>query len=275
MTLLFLLFRCDALSTTRQQVHPPTHDLPAAVEEDALLFLWHRRAVINAAISSAALVVPSASHAVSSPPPLLRDVDVGGGFDLLGRPRLAEKDVVYPASMEGPWVCHRRVTHVEGDAFQAGSAWKAMGGNGPPLRADQVETYPTRFVTSGVLGGLSAVVADRGFEMASRTRRSGIAWNVDMPDTLEYDKFKIAVVRRNVEPPSDQGFGFDELYRIQDGPVTRAVQVKRRYRRAFDEDGNRVVEGLEIMKTFRVLDGVAGTEIPTSTTKSKLRLTRP
>ena len=36
-----------------------------------------------------------------------------------------------------------------------------------------------------------------------------------------------------------------------------------------------VVEGLEIVKTFRVLDGVAGVEMPTSTAKSKLRLTRP
>ena len=36
-----------------------------------------------------------------------------------------------------------------------------------------------------------------------------------------------------------------------------------------------VVEGLEIVKTYRVLDGVAGIEFPTSTTKSTLRLTRP
>ena len=83
------------------------------------------------------------------------------------------------------------------------------------------------------------------------------------------------MVKRKVEPPSDQGFGFDELYRVDDGLVTRAIQVKRRYRRNFDPDGNRVVEGLEIMKTFRVLDGVAGTEMPTSTTKSQLMLTRP
>lgn len=43
-------------------------------------------------------------------------------------------------------------------------------------------------------------------------------------------------------------------------------QVKRQ--QAFDGAGNRVVAGLEIMNTFRVLDGVvAATEIPNSTTK--------
>ncbi|KAL3916184.1 MAG: hypothetical protein SGILL_005295 [Bacillariaceae sp.] len=128
---------------------------------------------------------------------------------------------------------------------------------------------------SNLLGsGTPAVVADRGFEMTSRSHSSNVSWDVDAPDTLQCDKFRISVVQRTVEPPSDQGFGFNELYRIDDGLVTRAVQVKRRYRRAFDAEGNRVVEGLEIMKTFRVLDGVAGIELPTSTTKSQLRLTR-
>ena len=37
----------------------------------------------------------------------------------------------------------------------------------------------------------------------------------------------------------------------------------------------RVVEGIELVKTYRVLDDVAGVEFPTSTTKSSLRLTRP
>jgi len=51
--------------------------------------------------------------------------------------------------------------------------------------------------------------------------------------------------------------------------------VQRRFRRAFGKDGSRIVEGLEIVKTFRVMDGIAGTEMPTSTTKSSLRLARP
>ena len=53
------------------------------------------------------------------------------------------------------------------------------------------------------------------------------------------------------------------------------MRVQRRWRRAEAATGERVVEGLEIVKTYRVLDGVAGVEFPTSTTKSTLRLTRP
>ena len=57
--------------------------------------------------------------------------------------------------------------------------------------------------------------------------------------------------------------------------MQRAVRVKRRYRRALDEkSGGRIVEGLEIMKTYRVLDGIAGVEMPTSTTESQIKLTR-
>ena len=56
--------------------------------------------------------------------------------------------------------------------------------------------------------------------------------------------------------------------------IDYAARVQRRWRRAVGEDGGRVVEGLEIVKTYRVLDGVAGIEYPTSTTKSTLRLTR-
>jgi hypothetical protein len=95
---------------------------------------------------------------------------------------------------------------------------------------------------------------------------------------LQYGgKTRLVVVDRTVELPNEQGFGFDELLRVDDekNMITRAVQVKRRYRRAFDNEGNRIVEGIELIKTFRVLDGIAGTEFPTSTVKSQLRLTRP
>ncbi len=213
---------------------------------------------------------PTAAAAIV---PALRDVDVGGGFDLLGNPRLAEKDVVYPMSMEGLWSCSRVVTQVDGDQFQAESAWRALGGGS--LRVNKLENYSTRFIPSKVFGELTGVVNDRGYELSSRARNTNVSWNVEKPDELKFDNIRMMVVRRIVEPPSDQGFGSNELYRIDDGYVTRAVQVKRRYRRAFDANGNRVVEGLEIMKTFRVLDGVAGTEMPTSTTKSQLRLMRP
>ena len=62
---------------------------------------------------------------------------------------------------------------------------------------------------------------------------------------------------------------------IGDATIDYALRVQRRFRRATSEGGARVVEGLEIVKTYRVLDGVAGVEMPTSTTKSTLRLTRP
>ena len=58
--------------------------------------------------------------------------------------------------------------------------------------------------------------------------------------------------------------------------MVRAARVQRRFRRSFSDDGaTRVVEGIELVKTYRVLDDVAGVEFPTSTTKSSLRLTRP
>mmetsp|Transcript_17135 Transcript_17135/g.25668 ORF Transcript_17135/g.25668 Transcript_17135/m.25668 type:complete len:123 (-) Transcript_17135:13-381(-) len=111
-------------------------------------------------------------------------------------------------------------------------------------------------------------------------------WNIADPDLLSYDKdassVDIVVVQRKVEMPSEQGFGFTELYRITssaggifgDNKVQRAVRVQRRYRRAMDDAGNRIVEGLEIQKTYRVLDGIAGVEMPTSTTKSSIRFRR-
>ena len=97
--------------------------------------------------------------------PASRTVDVGGGFDLLGDVRLAQKDVLYPISMEGLWKCQRVVTQVEGDSFQAESAWKALGGGG--LRANKAETYQTKFVRSPFFGD-SGVVNDRGFDLGSR-----------------------------------------------------------------------------------------------------------
>ena len=120
------------------------------------------------------------------------------------------------------------------------------------------------------------MVLDRGFEFSSRAMTKDVIWTVEKPNSLELEnKLKLIVVKRAVEVPSDKGFGFDELIRVEDGITTRAIQVKRRYRRSFDEQGSRVIEGLEIMKTFRVLDGIAGTEFPTSTVKSQIRLVRP
>ena len=88
---------------------------------------------------------------------------------------------------------------------------------------------------------------------------------------------------QQVKPGDEVGFGFDELLRVTTSAgglfagaqVVKAARVQRRYRRAYGESGERVVEGLEIVRTYRVLDGIAGVEMPTSTAKSVLRLTRP
>jgi len=56
--------------------------------------------------------------------------------------------------------------------------------------------------------------------------------------------------------------------------IVYATRVQRRWRRATTDEGDRVVEGLEIQKTYRVLDGIASIETPTSTVKSTIRLTR-
>ena len=69
-------------------------------------------------ISPILIASPKASFAVL--PPVSRDVEVGGGYDLLSERRgAAEGDAIYPISMEGRWDCERTVARVEGDKFQA------------------------------------------------------------------------------------------------------------------------------------------------------------
>jgi hypothetical protein len=283
LSLLGLLFACLPARCTGFSFHPAKAFKLQNEKSDHLLGTesldshWnnqhhHRRAFLASSLLLIAAGPAASPSANAIAPP--RDVDVGGGFDLLGKPRLAAKDATYPYSMEGVWTCNRVVTQVEGDSFQAESAWRALGGGN--LKNNKVETFSTKFIRSELFGERPGgfVVTDRGYELSSRGQMSAVSWSADRPDALQYDKTRVTVVKRTVEPPSDEGFGFNELYRIDDGLVTRAAQVKRRYRRAYDPEGNRVVEGLEIMKTFRVLDGIAGTEKPTSTTKSQIRLTR-
>jgi hypothetical protein len=229
------------------------------------------------------LISSSATALLFSLLPARSGVDVGGGVDLLARPVLSKPDVPFPLSMQGVWTCQRVVMAVEGDSFQAQMAWRALGG-GKLLLQTPEKLYSTRFVPSKKLTEESSdafVVMDRGFDVASRTGSTFVDFNLDEPNKLVFlegkynNKIQLDIVRRVVEVPSDQGFGFQELVRIDDGSNVRAALVKRRYRRAFDENQNRLVEGLEIVKTFRVLDGVAGTEFPTSTVKSQIRLMRP
>jgi len=143
------------------------------------------------------------------------------------------------------------------------------------LQDGAVGNFDTRFIRSPLIT-IAGVVVDRGFEISSRAKTKDVQWTVEQPNFLGFEnKIKLIVVKPTVELPSDIGFGFDELLRVEDGITTMAIQVKRRYRRSFDDQGNRVIEGLEIMKSFRVLDGTAGTALPTSTVKTQIRLPRP
>lgn len=234
---------------------------------------------------------------------------IGGGFDITSSTTTKGIDVIYPSSMVGPWKCRRVVTSVEGDAGQAELAWRTLGGTGDFKR---VELFATNYIlppkgssvkNDYIVGNdqFYGVILDRGFETAARISASlstttddvsleKIQWSIDEPDILQYERegvkdngdIEVAVVQRKVEIPTEKGFGFNELYRVSSSAggifsgnkVQRAIRVSRRYRRVFDENGNRVVEGLEIMKTYRVLDGIAGVEMPTSTTKSQIQMTR-
>jgi hypothetical protein len=265
---------------------------------DSLSLEAHRQALASRRLflllsSSSAITaaLPSQeAHAQTVP----RNIDAGGGFDLYSSTLSKTsfpKDVVYPQSIKGPWLVERIVTSMEGDAFQAETAWRSLGGSGDFRKT---ETFRTRYLEQSPAddGNIDTVILDRGYERQARSSGNTsssssispnsessitVVWSPQNPDTLRTDKVEIAVVQRKTEPPTDEGFGYNELYRITEGPLfQRAARVQRRYRRAFDEQtGNRIIEGLEIQKTYRVLDGIAGTEFPTSTTKSMIRMKRP
>ena len=121
-----------------------------------------------------------------------------------------------------------------------------------------------------------------------RSRPCRLAAVADALNALAYkrnnnndEEVELVVVQRRIEPPSEAGFGSDELVRIKSSAggafkslsVYRAARIRRRWRRGFDETtGKQIGDGLEIVTTYRVLDGVAGTEMPTSTTKSRIRM---
>eukprot|EP00967_Tisochrysis_lutea_P146216 scaffold275642_cov33-Tisochrysis_lutea.AAC.1 len=199
---------------------------------------------------------------------------IGGGSDLLAD-RLKATDVLYPPAVLGEWRVSRMVSSVEGDVGQAETAWRALGGAGDFRKP---EAHLTRFVRSP--RGQVGVVTDRGFEYAQRSG-SAVEWVVSQPDELQAGPVTLSVVQREIEPFQPEppyGFGTTELYRISSPAggllgsglnVQRAVKVARRYRPG--DDG---IDILEIVKTYRVMDDIAGTEMPTSTTKSRLKLQR-
>lgn len=289
----------------------------------------HRRKLIFAggAAAAASCLPRRADAAVSSPfeQPSLRQSGgyservqgIGGGFDLLGdRKPIANIDVLYPPSLNGTWVCERRVVSVEGDVNQAQGAWKLLGGTMPVgggredfLKAE--EKYFVRFVdlrrpTDGIIGldgkKYYGDILDRGYEIEERTgsgssgngeetKSTVVQWDPRAPNTLNYERndgspaTELKVVQRTVEPQNNQGSlaGSNELIRVttragalfgSNFDITYATRVQRRWRRTTTDEGDRVVEGIEIQKSYRVLDGIAGIETPTSTVKSTLRLTR-
>ena len=222
---------------------------------------------------------------------------IGGGFDVLADNPVKIADVPYPPFLNGTWSVTRRMTSIEGDAGQAAGAWRLLGGYGD-IR--EPELYETRFIDSRVAGSITGldgrkyygVVLDRGFELNSRAHGATVVWDPLAPNTLRYDRAaggrgsaaELKVVQRSVELPDKekQGWGSNELLRIAtnagtvfgDFEIYYAVRVQRRFRRGLAESGDRLVDGIEIVKTYRVLDGVAGIEMPTSTTKSVLSFTR-
>ena len=264
----------DFLVPPQQLLEPPPPS-----KHDATRREWFTTTSVSIMSAASTLILPVWAAA---PPPVAME-GIGGGADIRTPLSATASDVTFPKSMEGVWQCRRIVTLVEGNADQALVSWKALGGSDDSLFTNKrVETFLTRFITNQQTG---ETVLDRGFELAQRSASSSnVQWEAAVPSILTYkddqgQPVELAVIQRRTEPPTDQGFGFNELLRITEkapfGQVERCTQIKRRYRRAFDDQGNRVVEGLEIQKTFRVLDGIAGVEMPTSTTKTQIQMTRP
>jgi len=296
----------------------------------------HRRKFIFAGGGGAAaccLQPHPVDAAVSSPfempslrQPYERVPGIGGGFDLLDDYKtIADIDILYPPSLNGTWVCERKVVSVEGDVNQAEGAWKLLGGTIPLVGGrgrsgtnfqKVEEKYLVRFVdlrrpTDGIIGldgkKYYGDILDRGYEMEERTSSGGdgekaattkavVQWDPRAPNTLKYERknndgtsnnspaTELKVVQRKVEPQNNKGSlaGSNELIKVTTsktiGPsnfdIIYATRVQRRWRRTTTVEGDRVVEGIEIQKTYRVLDGIAGIETPTSTVKSTIQLTR-
>jgi len=304
-------------------------------------FLSRRKMIESIAASS--IILPSVCacrrvNAVVSPPLPIgtsyeRVQGIGGGFDMLVDRPIDDVDILFPPSLNGTWVCERKIISVEGDVNQAQGAWKLLGGTIPTTSEGEgggerdfqkvEEKYYVRFVdlrrdTDGIIGldgkKYYGDVFDRGYEMEERTSSGStsisgtstvVQWDPRAPNTLKYERSsagttddsrssrsnnsnpatELKVVQRKIEPQNNKGslVGSNELIRVttktnalfgSSFDITYATRVQRRWRRSTTEEGDRVVEGIEIQKTYRVLDGIAGIEFPTSTVKSTIRLTR-
>lgn len=277
----------------------------SAARRDALQRI---SAVGIATATSSTLFLP---HACEAAPPLplqtssggtVRIEEVGGGLDLLSPKPLSASEVFYPSSMaDTRWKVQRVVTSVEGNLEQSALAWKLLGGSDERTFTSKLtEVYEADFIAapenmkdaSYTFDGkkMQSAILDRLSELSSRVGiEQGLIRLVIQNNSIEYTRSKndgpinITVVSRKIEPPTESGFGSDEIYRIYSSAggvfaganVYRCARVRRRFRRGFDEStGKRILDGIEIVTTHRVLDGVAGMELPTSTCKSRLRYTQ-
>ena len=262
-----------------------------------------RRSIVGQCISSAVLSLPALSRA-ASPLPLestggivRRVEEVGGGLDLLSTDALSSSEVFFPNSMIGSkWRVQRALKSVEGDLGQAGLMWGLLGGpDERTFTSKLTEVYDAQFLKAPEgLEGSTYTYEGKQLESAILDRRSELASRLHIrPDdimctdrTVQYNKppnnelVSLTAVKRKSEPISEQGFGSDEVFRVSssaggifgNASVYRAARLRRRFRRGFDEStGRRRIDGIEIVTTHRVLDGVAGMELPTSTMKSILR----
>lgn len=232
----------------------------------------------------------------------VRIEEVGGGLDLLSPKPLSASEVFYPSSMiDTRWKVQRVVTSVEGNLEQSALAWKLLGGSDERAFTSKLtEGYEADFIAapenmkdaSYTFDGktMQSAILDRLSELSSRVGIEKGSIRLDTQNnSIEYTRNKndgpinLTVVSRKIEPVTESGFGSDEIYRIYSSAggvfagtnVYRCARVRRRFRRGFDETtGKRILDGIEIVTTHRVLDGVAGIELPTSTCKSRLRYTQ-
>ena len=232
---------------------------------------------------------------ITDPP---RIQETGRGSDIFVSD--ASDDALFPISMAGRWVTTREVLKAEGDLTQAEVAWRSLGGAGEFRK--ETEVFETRFIDppAATKGKASysvdgepvvGVVQDRGAEMSSRLAGlagSSVTFDAEKFNHIAYTRngnsepVEIDVIQRQVTLPNEQGWGYTELCRVTEktnilgasGKLYRAFRIVRKYRRGYNENGERSVEGIESVKTYRVLDGVAGA-LPTSTTITRLQLSRP
>ena len=263
---------------------------------------------IGGVFTSSSLFLPQVSHA-ATPLPLqssygapVRIEELGSGLDLLS-PKPISSEVYYASSMSNTkWRVQRVVTSVEGNLEQSALAWKLLGGSSDEraFTSKLTEVYQADFIAAPesmkdatyTFEGkvMQSSILDRSLELSSRIGIDKSSIQMDtQSNSIEYTRnnnegpVNLTVVSRKIEPPTESGFGSDEIYRILSSAggifagtnVYRCARVRRRFRRGFDEStGKRILDGIEIVTTHRVMDGVAGIDLPTSTCKTILRYTQ-